>query len=70
MNAGNLFSINAINKAEGTLDLVICAEQVRWEEMQAIRAGRSVASVVSNFNVAIKALDQQWQVQTFPRKYK
>lgn len=45
---------------------MICAEQVRWEEMQVIKAGRSVASVVSNFNVASKALDQQWQVQMLP----
>lgn len=36
-------------------------EEVRWEEIQAIKAGVSIASAVSNFNVASKALDQQWQ---------
>ncbi|CAL8463538.1 g3072 [Coccomyxa elongata] len=51
------------HQRDGSNDLIgdYSFEEVRWEEMQAIRAGRSVASVVSNFNVASKALDQQWQ---------
>lgn len=36
-------------------------EQVRWAEMAAAQGGRSVASLVADFNVASKALDQQWQ---------
>ncbi|KAK9917907.1 hypothetical protein WJX75_009426 [Coccomyxa subellipsoidea] len=36
-------------------------EEVRWAEMQAVRSGRPGASVVADFNVARKALDQQWQ---------
>ena len=47
---------------EWAVMMLTYAEQVRWAEMQAVRAGRSAASIVADFNVAKKALEQQWQV--------